>query len=410
VPMVVRDEIIGAAYVDGRGASSFNSEDLEYLVSFAQLAAIAVENARLLEKLRAENLYLRKEVETRYQFENLIGKSAAMERVTSLIEKVARTPASVIIFGETGTGKELVARAIHYSSDRRSRPFVTVDCGALPENLLESELFGHRRGAFSGAIHDRVGLFEEADGGTLFLDEVTNTSLDLQVKLLRSLQEGEVRRVGENLVRKVNVRIIAASNVDVRSAVEDGKFREDLFYRLNVVGIEVPPLRKRREDVPLLAQHFLKRSCARLGKEIAGFTEEGMRFLMSAPWRGNVRELENLVERAVILAEKDRLDAAFLQGLLPPAPRTGAAEAGGRPVLLTKEEASRDSAPAGEAEALAPQLLSLEEFDSRWLEAEKRYLEDLIKDCGGNLAEAARRAQVKNRNTLISRLKKHGLR
>jgi DNA-binding NtrC family response regulator len=286
-----------------------------------------------------------------------------------------------------------------------------VDCGALPENLLESELFGHKRGAFSGAIHDRVGLFEEAEGGTLFLDEITNTSLDLQAKLLRVLQESEIRRVGENFVRKVDVRILAASNADVRAAVRAGTFREDLFYRLNVVTVEVPPLRERREDIPLLALHFLKKSCARLGKELAGFTEEGMRFLVSAPWRGNVRELENLLERAVILAEKERLDASFLESLLEPSARPPASEPVAGRVVPPPEAGKEVTGEEGAGARPSPEepLLTLEDFDRRWLDAERSYLERLVEECGGNLAEAVRRARVRNRNTLVSRLKKHGI-
>ncbi len=400
VPMKASQEVLGAVYVDGRGASSFNREDLEYLVSFAQLAAIAVENARLMDCLRAENLSLRREVETQYRFENLIGKSPAMMRLTLLMEKVANTPACVLISGETGTGKEVIARSIHHASRQRGKPFVAVDCGALPANLLESELFGHRRGAFSGAIHDRAGLFEEAEGGTLFLDEITNTSLDLQAKLLRVLQEGEIRRVGENHMRKVEVRIIAATNTDLRGAVERGTFREDLYYRLNVISIEVPPLRERREDVPILAQHFLRRSCDRLGKRLLGFTVEAMESLAAAPWRGNVRELENLIERAVILAEEERIDARFLETLLPRGAKPSVDE---QPQLET-------ASPGHDVPREARMAPSLEAFDLQWHESECRYLQALVDESGGNLAEAARRAGVRNRNTLISRLNRHGIR
>ena len=411
VPMVVRDETIGAVYVDGRGAASFDAPDLDYLVAFAQLAAIAVENARLLDALRAENADLRREVESRYRFENLLAQSPAMDKVIHRMEKVAQTSASILILGETGTGKEVVARSIHCASPRRQGAFVTVDCGALPENLLESELFGHAKGAFSGAIHDRVGLFEEADGGTLFLDEITNTSLDLQAKLLRVLQEGEVRRVGENRVAQVDVRIIAATNVDLRAAVAEGRFREDLYYRLDVVSIELPPLRHRREDIPLLAQHFLKKSCARYEKQLDGFTAEAMRVLSTATWRGNVRELENAVEKAAILAEGPRLDAEFVASLLRSEPQpstTGTAEAPAPGAGV--EEASRpgDSSRPSESSA-AVVAESLEAFDRSWKQAERDYLERLVDEAGGNLAEAARRAQVRNRNSLVSRLKKHGI-
>jgi Nif-specific regulatory protein len=409
VPMKVRDEVMGAVYVDGRGASSFNGDDLEYLVSFSQLAAIAVENARLLERLRAENLYLRREVETRHRFESLVGSSPAMEKLSGLIEKVSGTSANVLITGETGTGKELVARAIHCAGDRRSSPFVTIDCGALPENLLESELFGHAKGAFSGAIHDRVGLFEAAEGGTIFLDEITNTSLELQAKLLRVLQESEIRRVGENQIRKVNVRVIVATNLEVRSLVERGKFREDLYYRLNVLPLDVPPLRDRREDIPLLALHFLKRSSQRHSKEIAGFTEEAMDFLVNAPWRGNVRELENLIEKAVILGEESRVSRSFLESLVPPSARPPAREAAPKETLLPAEAAFSKERRASGSPSGAEGALTLEDFDKEWLEAEKRYLSKLVRESEGNFAEAARRARVRNRNTLISRLKKHGL-
>ena len=417
VPMVVREEIAGAVYVDGRGAASFGPEDLDYLVSFAQLAAIAVENARLLDRLRAENLNLRREVEARSGFEGLVGKSPPMLRLFRMLEKVAPTPASILISGETGTGKEVVARAIHRTSDRKSGPFVALDCGAVPENLLESELFGHRRGAFSGAVHDRVGLFEAAHGGTLFLDEITNMSLELQAKLLRALQEGEIRRLGENETRRVNVRVIAASNVDVREAIARGRFREDLFYRLNVVGIEIPPLRAREEDIPLLAHHFLSRSSQKLGKRIEGFTEDALRLLVNLPWPGNVRELENLIDRAVILADRDRLDAGFLASLLPASEREAAGAsspwpAGDRAVLAGSAEAAgaREDGAGEPAAAASPRLPSLEEFDREQLARERAYLERLVREARGNLAEAARRAGVRNRNTLVSRLKKHGIR
>jgi len=399
VPLRLRDEVIGAVYVDGRGAASFQEPDLEYLVAFAQLAAVAVDNARLLETLRAENQALRREVETRYRFENLLAESPAMDPVLRVLEKVARTSASILISGETGTGKEVVARAIHYASERRSRPFVAIDCGALPENLLDSELFGHRRGAFSGAFHDRVGLFEEAAEGTLFLDEVTNTSLDLQAKLLRVLQEGEIRRLGDNATRKVDVRILAASNVRLEDAVGQGKFREDLFYRLNVVTLEIPPLRERPEDIPLLAKHFLKRACERHGKTetIVGFDGEALRLLESRPWKGNVRELENFVEKAIILAEEARLSARFLRELLGPGPALPSA-------LPPSEELAVSVVATGGA------ALTLEEFDRRWLAAEEHYLRDLVREAGGNLSKAARQAGVRHRNTLISRLNKHGIR
>ncbi len=416
VPLARRDEVIGAIYVDGRGAVRFDRDDLDYLVSFAQLAAIAVENARLLEQLQEENRRLQREVEDRYEFQQLIGRSASMQRLFDVLEKVARTDAGVLIAGETGTGKEVVARAIHYASERSQRPFVAVDCGALPGSLLESELFGHERGAFSGAIHARAGLFQEADGGTIFLDEISNTSLDLQAKLLRVLQEGEIRRLGENRMRKIDVRVVAASNIDLAAAVAEGTFREDLYYRLNVVRVEIPPLRDRIEDIPLLARHFVHRASEKYGRVVNDITEDAMRELVARPWRGNVRELEHTIESAVILGEGSQIDRASL-GEIPGGDATSArATTIGRLAKQVSGE-NRDSSSnaPGAADARAqlfatdPATMSLGEFDALCRAAERRFLEELVEGAGGNLSEAARRAGVRNRNSLVSRLKKHGL-
>ncbi|MEC9352150.1 MAG: sigma 54-interacting transcriptional regulator, partial [Planctomycetota bacterium] len=269
------------------------------------------------------------------------------------------------------------------------------DCGALPENLLESELFGHLKGAFSGAVHDRTGLIEEADGGTLFLDEISNTTLDLQAKLLRVLQEGEIRKVGENKLRKVDVRILAATNTPIREAVEKGSFREDLFYRLNVVPVEMPPLRDRREDIPTLAMIFLEKACGRSGRELMSFTEDAMALLEAAPWRGNVRELENSVEKLVILAESDRIDAESLRLLLPG-------------LETEKQPAQKRGAPVPSA-AAEGELPRLDDFDRQWQDAERDYLLELVEKAAWNLSAAGRLAGVRNRNTLVSRLRKHGI-
>jgi len=265
----------------------------------AQLAeALAEAN----ERLRAENLYLRREVERRYGFEGLIGESPAMQRVFDVVEKVAQTDATVLVSGETGTGKELVARAIHYAGIRKDGRFVAQNCGALPDTLLESELFGHKRGAFTGAHADKRGLFEVADGGTIFLDEIGETEPGMQVRLLRVLQDGEIRPLGSSDTRKVDVRVVAATNRDLRREVQEGRFREDLYYRLRVVEIPLPPLRERRADIPTLAHHFLDRANERMRRELKGFTNAAMDRLVAHDWRGNVRELENEVERAVALA------------------------------------------------------------------------------------------------------------
>ena len=243
----------------------------------AENAQLAAALAEANEKLRAENLYLRREVQRRYDFDQILGASPAMQRVFEVMEKVAQTDATVLLTGETGTGKELVARAIHYAGPRKERAFVAQNCGALPDTLLESELFGHKRGAFTGAHADKKGLFEIADGGTIFLDEIGETEPGMQVRLLRVLQDGEIRPLGSSETRRVDVRIIAATNKDLKKQVQEGRFREDLYYRLRVVEIELPPLRARREDIPLLAHHFLDKANARMSRKLTRLHERGHR-------------------------------------------------------------------------------------------------------------------------------------
>ncbi len=268
------------------------------------------ERAELLVKKLAEhqdlveeNLSLRQKLEDHYRFENIITKSAKMQRIIEVIKVVARSNATVLITGESGTGKELVARAIHSQSNRHNKAFIAVSCAALPESLLESELFGHEKGSFTGAYAQKKGKFEFGEGGTLFLDEVGEMSANIQVHLLRVLEEKEFTRVGGNQPIKVDVRVISATNKDLRKAIENQEFREDLYYRLNVVNIELPPLRERKEDVPLLAQHFLNKFASENRKEICGFSPEATELLLDYGWPGNVRELENAIERAVILAK-----------------------------------------------------------------------------------------------------------
>ena len=275
-----------------------------------QLAAALAEAN---ERLRQENLYLRREVERRYSFGNIVGGGPAMARVFEVMEKVAETAATLLITGETGTGKDLVARAIHYASPRKAARFVAQNCGALPDTLLESELFGHRRGAFTGAHQDKKGLFELAHGGTIFLDEIGETNPGMQVRLLRVLQDGEVRPLGASEASKVDVRVIAATNRDLRQMVDEGDFREDLYYRLHVVELALPPLRERREDIPTLAEHFLEKAGERMDKRMRGFTHAAMDRMVGYSWPGNVRELENEIERVVALSgDADAVTAEML--------------------------------------------------------------------------------------------------
>ncbi|MBA4392765.1 MAG: hypothetical protein C0407_04340 [Desulfobacca sp.] len=247
---------------------------------------------------------LRREMERQTQFNNIVTQSKRMKAIFRLIERVASTMSSVLITGESGTGKELIARAVVFNSDRKDKPFVTINCGAIPENLLESELFGHVRGSFTGAIKDHQGLIETANGGTLFLDEIAEIPLSVQVKLLRFLQEGETRRVGDTKVRKVDVRIIAATNRNLEEAIRDGVFREDLFFRLNVIPIFLPPLRERREDIPPLATHLLQRLCDAHSRNVTGISSETLKVFMNYPWTGNVREMENVIEYSLHLTDE----------------------------------------------------------------------------------------------------------
>ncbi len=273
---------------------------------------LCLRKAEERESLRRENKALRQEIRKEHRFEDILAKSAAMQAIFRTITKIADFKTTVLITGESGVGKELVAKAIHSCGARTNQPFVAVNCGAIPENLLESELFGHKRGAFTDATSDRKGLFEEADGGTLFLDEIGELPLGLQVKLLRVLQEETIRRLGDTKDIQIDVRIIAATHRDLLAETQAGRFREDLFYRLNVLPINVPPLRVRREDIALLVDHFIARNNARLGTEVRGLDNESRRLLFEYPWPGNVRELENTIERAMVLAEGNQIIASDL--------------------------------------------------------------------------------------------------
>jgi Nif-specific regulatory protein len=319
IPLRFAGKLVGVIYSDSDSVSeSFSESDLSILDSFGAQAAVAIENARrhgeletVKRALETQNVVLREELSGRYEYSGMVGRSPSMQRIFDVIRKIAPLSTTVLIQGETGTGKELIAKAIHYNGSRKSRPIVSINCGALPRDILESELFGYRKGAFTGAEQDRAGLFEAADGGTIFLDEIGDMSMDLQVKLLRVLQESEVRRLGDEFSRSVDVRVISATNRDLAREVEAGNFRRDLFYRLNVVPVFVPPLRERQEDILPLVEFFLAKFSSEMKKTKPALTRDAKELLLQHEWRGNVRELENAIERALALAEgRSELGAA----------------------------------------------------------------------------------------------------
>ena len=342
-PMTVRDHRLGTLTIGRSGGEPFTAGDEELLAAVANQVAFSVENAlafqeiaALKDKLAAEKIYLEEEIRTDYNFEEIVGRSSVLKSVLHQAGTVAPTDSTVLILGETGTGKELIARAIHNLSRRRERTFVKVNCAAIPAGLLESELFGHERGAFTGAIAQRIGRFELADGGTLFLDEVGDLPVELQPKLLRVLQEHEFERVGGSRTQHVDVRVVAATNQHLGDAVAAGRFRSDLYYRLNVFPIALPPLRERREDIPDLVRYSVQRFARRLNKRIETIAADTMAALCAYDWPGNVRELENAIERAVIVTDGSALQvpvAEFRRGE-PPAPATGTLEATEREAIL----------------------------------------------------------------------------
>ncbi len=326
VPLITRGRTLGALLLASFEPHRYAPEDVPFLEAVAKQIALAVENMRAFEEitrlrgqLEQENRYLQEELKGEHNFEEITGQSDGMKQVFKMIETVAPTAATVLIVGETGTGKELVARALHNMSARREHSLVKVNCAALPAGLIESELFGHEKGAFTGALTRRVGRFELANGGTLFLDEIGDLPLELQPKLLRVLQEGELERVGSPQTIHVDVRVIAATNRDLEQAAQTNRFRPDLYYRLNVFPIRLPPLRERTKDIPLLANYFAQKYSARLGKRTPTLLPSTLKALQAYAWPGNVRELENVIERAVILNQGTHLD---LGGWLPAPTRT----------------------------------------------------------------------------------------
>ena len=308
VPMRLKDRRVGVIeIINKRDGASFTDEDLQWLEIFATQAAIAIQNARSFQKVQEEIYLLQDELQTDKGYHTFVGESKAIKEKLEIVRRAAQTDSSVLLLGESGVGKELFAEQIHLESPRRNNPLIRVNCAALPENLLESELFGHVKGAFTGATRDRRGRFELSDTGTIFLDEIGDLPLALQVKLLRVLQHKSFEPVGGSEPITVDTRIIAATNKDIEAEVASGRFRPDLYYRLNVLPIYIPPLRERREDIPVLAEFFLKKFNREIKKQIQGFTAEAMDVLLSYSWPGNVRELENAVERAVVVSQGDRI-------------------------------------------------------------------------------------------------------
>ena len=330
-------------------------------------------------QLRDENRQLREELDHRYQFDNIVGRSPAMREIFATIERVAPTRATVLLAGESGVGKDLIARAIHHHSPRRGRPFVKINCTALPENLMESELFGYEKGAFTGANTMKPGKFEQADTGTVFLDEIGDVPLSVQVKLLRILQEREFERLGSNKTRHIDVRVLAATNVDLRVALEQGTFREDLFYRLNVMPLNIPPLRERREDIPFIAEYLVDKLSKDLGSQVKAIAEDAIARLMEYHWPGNVREMENVLERSMVLTSGPVLHAADIH-------------------LDTAPKRAREQ-PAGSFGI--PEGMTLDEY-------EQAIIKDALSKANGNKSQAARLLGL-TRNALRYRLTQMGI-
>jgi len=398
-PLRTRGGVIGVIEVINKRDGGFGPEDLALLDALSGSVAISIENARMFGELRAREAALQREVTSlrrvaavQHQFEGIVASSPAMEAVLRLMESASDTPVSVLIEGETGTGKELVARAIHYNGARKSKRFVPINCAALNENLLESELFGHRRGAFTGALSDKRGLFEVAHEGTVFLDELGDASPGFQARLLRLLQEGELVPVGDTTPRRVNVRVISATNRDLEEDMRNGRFREDLYYRIATFPIPLPPLRERRQDIPLLVEHLLRRAATRLEKELAGIEPAALALLEAYEWPGNVRELQNELERAVSLTPRG---GRVTTGQLSEKIRAG--------IARDAEGGASEPRPAGGSSATGESLwTALERF-------EREHLRRSLAEHEGNVSRAARTLGI-SRVALQRKMKVLGLR
>jgi formate hydrogenlyase transcriptional activator len=407
IPLVNRGRAVGVLAFGRRNDEPFLSEDIEFVSQAGGQIAIAIENAlawreisELRDKLTLEKLYLEEEIRSEMNYEQIVGNSPALRHVLTLVETVAPSDSTVLLLGETGTGKELIARAIHDGSRRKSRTFVKLNCAAIPTGLLESELFGHEKGAFTGAISQKTGRMELADQGTLFLDEVGDIPADVQPKLLRVLQEREFERLGSTVTRKVNIRLVAATNRDLEKMVANREFRSDLFYRLNVFPIRIPPLRHRREDIPLLVSFFVQKFAKQMQKRIENIPSAVMKGLIAWEWPGNIRELENFIERAVILTRGSSLEAPLSE-----LRRVSADSAFPAATLSEGEDIARIVKET--IEARNRRRVIADEYSQRQREEIVRALAESKGRVGGADGAAARIGI--NRTTLITRMKKFGI-
>jgi len=408
IPLVSRGRALGDLMIVRKTEGTFTAEDVDFLSQAAGQIAIAIENAlayreisELKDKLAQEKLYLEEEIRSEMNFEQIVGSSAALKHVLQLVETVAASDSTVLLLGDTGTGKELIARAIHDRSRRKERTFVKLNCAAIPTGLLESELFGHEKGAFTGAISQKVGRMELADQGTLFLDEVGDIPTEIQPKLLRALQEREFERLGSTHTRKVNVRLIAATNRNLEKMIADREFRSDLFYRLNVFPIRIPPLRDRREDIPLLVSHFVQKFAKQMQKKIESIPAAAMKGLAAWEWPGNIRELENFIERAVILTRGKSLEAP-LSELRKPGTDTRPSPG----VQPAQEDIARIV-----KESISAALNGKKDFSDEYSQKQREEIVRALTEAKGRVggADGAAARMGINRTTLISRMKKFGI-
>jgi formate hydrogenlyase transcriptional activator len=407
IPLVAHDRALGTLDIASRSDGAFTEEDVQLLTHIAKQIAIAVENAlayreisALKDKLAQEKLYLEEEIRSEMNFDQIVGDSPALRQVLELVQTVAPSDSTVLLLGETGTGKELIARAIHDHSRRKTRTFVKLNCAAIPTGLFESELFGHEKGAFTGAISQKVGRLELADQGTMFLDEVGDVPLEIQPKLLRALQEREFERLGSTRTKKVDVRLVAATNRDLQSMVATREFRSDLYYRLNVFPIRIPPLRERREDIPVLARYFAQNFSQRMQKQIETIPAATIRALVEWDWPGNVRELANFIERAVILTRGRSLE-------VPLAELRKVCIDESRQTAPTKDRQDIAQIVKETINALDGRRSVADEYDRKQRDEIMRALNDSKGRVGGEDGAAARLGI--NRTTLLSRMKKLGI-